>query len=82
VAQFVTRLSDELAEQIDELVRDGVVSSRSEAVRRSLEFLVDSHRRRRIAEETIAAYTARPQTEEEVGWADEATIRMIAEEPW
>jgi hypothetical protein len=23
-----------------------------------------------------------PQTEEEMGWLDESTIRMIEEEPW
>ena len=34
-----------------------------------------------IATQT-AGYRARPQTEEEVAWADAATRRMIAEEPW
>jgi Arc/MetJ-type ribon-helix-helix transcriptional regulator len=63
-------------------VAEGVVESRSDAVRQALRALIDRHRRRQIAEATIAAYTAQPQTEEEVGWSDEASIRMIEEEPW
>jgi Arc/MetJ-type ribon-helix-helix transcriptional regulator len=82
VSQLVTRIDDELARDVDELVAEGVVASRSDAVRRGLRALVDGHRRRRNAEADIAAYTAMPQTEEEMGWLDEATIRMIEEEPW
>lgn len=82
MSQLVTRVSDKLVEQIDALVAEGVVESRSDAVRRALEALVNEHRRRRDAEATIAAYTSQPQTAEEIGWADEATIRMIEEEPW
>ena len=63
-------------------VSEGVVESRSDAVRTALEQLVDRHRRRRIAAETVAAYTAQPQTEEEIGWSDDAAVRMIEEEPW
>jgi hypothetical protein len=43
---------------------------------------VDRHRRRRIGEAIVEGYRRHPQTEEEIGWADEATVRMIAEEPW
>jgi len=82
VSQLVTRIDDDLARDLDALVAEGVVESRSDGVRKALRELIDRHRRRRIAEETIAAYTAQPQTEEEVGWADEATVRMIEEEPW
>jgi Arc/MetJ-type ribon-helix-helix transcriptional regulator len=82
VSQLVTRIDDDLAREIDALVSEGVVESRSDAVRQALRELIDRHRRRRIAEATVAAYTAQPQTEEEVGWADEAAIRMIEDEPW
>jgi len=82
VSQLVTRIDDDLARDLDALVAEGVVESRSDGVRTALRELIDRHRRRRIAEETIAAYTAQPQTEQEVGWADEATVRMIEEEPW
>ena len=82
MAQFVTRVDEELAREIDRLVREGVVPSRSVAVRQGLEALVDRHRRRRIGDAIVAGYTRVPQTEGEVGWADEATARMIADEPW
>ena len=82
MAQLVTRVDDSLVERIDELVADGVVASRSEAVRLGLETLVERTRRSRIAAEIVEAYRQRPQAESEVGWADEATARMIADEPW
>jgi Arc/MetJ-type ribon-helix-helix transcriptional regulator len=82
MTQFVTRIDDHLASLIDELVAEGVVDSRSDAVRRGLRGLVDQHRRRRTAEAIVRGYRDLPQSEEEVGWADEATVRMIGEEPW
>jgi Arc/MetJ-type ribon-helix-helix transcriptional regulator len=80
--QLVTRVDEELAAAIDALVTSGVVASRSEAVRVALEQLVDRHRRRTVGEQIAAGYVAMPQTEAEVGWADEASARMIADEPW
>jgi Arc/MetJ-type ribon-helix-helix transcriptional regulator len=82
MAQLVTRVDDELAAAVDELVEQGAVGSRSEAVRVALEQLVDRHRRRVVGAQIAAAYSALPQTDREVGWADEASVRMIAEEPW
>lgn len=82
MAQLVTRIDDELAASVDELVAAGVVESRSDAVRRGLSMLIEQTRRRRIATAIVAGYQAHPQTEQEVAWADEATVRMIAEEPW
>ena len=80
--QLVTRVDDQLAASIDELVEQGVVESRSDAVRRGLKALIIEERRRRAADAIVRGYEAQPQTEEDVGWADEATRRMIAEEPW
>lgn len=82
MAQMVARLDDELAAAVDELVASGAVASRSEAIRIGLERLVDEHRRRRIGHDIVEGYQAVPQTETEVGWADESTVRMIADEPW
>ena len=82
MTQFVTRIDDDLAAAVDMLVADGLVESRSEAVRRGLRALVDEERRRRTAEAIVAGYRARPQEADEVAWADEAAIRMISEEPW
>jgi Arc/MetJ-type ribon-helix-helix transcriptional regulator len=81
MTQFVTRIDDDLAANI-ELVAKGVVESRSDAVRRGLWALIDHHRRRRTAEAIIQGYRETPQDAGEVGWPDEATIAMIREEPW
>lgn len=82
MAQLVTRVDDRLAQALDELVAEGVVASRSEAVRVALEALLERHRRRRTGLAIVAGYQRLPQTEAEAGWADEATRRMIADEPW
>ncbi|MBA2462608.1 MAG: hypothetical protein H0V45_12715 [Actinobacteria bacterium] len=80
--QFVTRVEDRLAHEIDRLVGEGVVSSRSAAVRLGLEGLIERHRRRRVGQSIVDGYVRQPQNEADVGWADEATRRMIAEESW
>jgi Arc/MetJ-type ribon-helix-helix transcriptional regulator len=82
MAQLVTRIDTTLAKSIDQLVADGVVESRSDAVRKGLHALIDQMRRRRTAEAIIAGYAHRPQTEDDVAWADQATVQMIADEPW
>lgn len=82
MAQLVTRIDDELAAALDALVQDGVVHSRSDAVRQALVELIDRHRRRQTAEVIVSGYRRHPQTADEVGWADAATKQMIADEPW
>ncbi len=80
--QLVTRIDEDLAAAVDELIDAGVVENRSQAVRLGLERLVDSHRRRDVGQRIVEGYRRVPQTDAEVGWADESTRRMIAEEPW
>ncbi|MCY3952342.1 MAG: ribbon-helix-helix domain-containing protein [bacterium] len=80
--QIAVRLDDELVAQIDQLVRSGVVASRSQAVRDGLRSLVDQRRRRAVGEAIVEGYRRLPQTDEEIAWSDEATAAMIAEEPW
>ena len=82
MAQLVTRIPERLARELDRLVEQGVVASRSAAVRLGLEWLVDRNRRRLIGEAIVEGYRRQPQTESEVGWADEATVRMIEDESW
>lgn len=82
MAQLVTRVDDELAAAVDELVAAGLVASRSEAVRLGLIRLLERHRRDQLGERIVASYRSRPQQAAEVGWADEATKQMIADEPW
>ena len=82
MVQFVTRVDETLAAQVDELVAAGGAASRSDAVRSGLAVLVDMHRRRRIGAAIVEGYRRRPQTAEEIGFPDAATAAMIAEEPW
>lgn len=82
MAQLVTRVDDELAAAVDELIATGVVANRSEAVRLGLQRLVDRHRRDQVGARIVAGYRAAPQADGEGGWADESTVSMIAEEPW
>jgi Arc/MetJ-type ribon-helix-helix transcriptional regulator len=82
MVQLVTRVDDDLAAAVDDLVAAGVVASRSEAVRLGLERLVDRFRRDQIGSSIVEGYRTRPQTEAELGWADASSARMIAEEPW
>jgi hypothetical protein len=49
---------------------------------KGLQVLSDQSRRRRMADSIIRGHQAKPQTDDEWAWADEATVRMIGEEPW
>ncbi len=82
MTQIVTRVGQDLAEEVDELVADGVVQSRSDAVRIGLEWLVERHRRERIGFAIVESYRRHPQTEEELAGIEEATRALIEEEPW
>lgn len=82
MTQLVTRIDDHLASLVDELVAEGVVESRSDAVRRGLTVLVDRHRRAQTAGAIVRGYTDHPQTEDEGSWSDDATLQMIRDEPW
>ncbi len=80
MTQLVTRIDADLAAAVDELVAAGTVASRSDAVRQGLEQLIERHRRQQVGERIVAGYRRTPQADDE--WNDEATLAMIAEEPW
>jgi len=82
MAQIVTRVDDDLAEAVDELVQASIVESRSDAVRIGLQRLVDEHRRAAFGRSIVAAYEKEPQTQAELAGIERATREMIAEEPW
>jgi Arc/MetJ-type ribon-helix-helix transcriptional regulator len=82
MAQLVTRIDDRLADDVDDLVRQGIAASRSEAVRMGLEQLIDRHRRQQIGMAISAAYRRLPQTDVELAGLDQATRALIEEEPW
>lgn len=80
--QLVTRVDDSLALALDDLVREGAVASRSEAVRLALREFLDRRRRAEEGLRIVGSYADRPQSDDEVAWSDAATARMISEEPW
>jgi Arc/MetJ-type ribon-helix-helix transcriptional regulator len=82
MAQFVTRIDDQLVEAVDAMVANGAVVNRSEAVRLGLEQLVDQHRRLQIGQKITEGYRRQPQTEEELAGLDRATQALVEEEPW
>lgn len=67
MTQLVARVEEALVASVDELVAEGFVASRSEAVRQGLQILIDQVRRQRTAEAIIAGYRPQLQTELEVG---------------
>lgn len=80
--QLVVRVADDVAAAIDDLVAQGIAASRSDAVRTALLTLIEENRRRRTGEAIVAGYLRTPQDEDDVPWSDDATRRMIADEPW
>ena len=82
MAQLITRVDDKLVAQVDAIVASGEAESRSDAVRRALEAMIDQRRRRLIGEAIAEGYRRVPETEEELRWADDNARSMIAEEPW
>lgn len=80
--QLVTRVPDDVAAAIDDLVRDGVFESRSEAVRAGLAAMIE--RRRRVALGRVIAdgYRRVPQAGDDLTWSDAASAAMIAEDSW
>ncbi len=79
--QMVIRVDDELADAVDALVDEGIVASRSEAVRLGLRRLVDRHRRDQVGASIVEGYRRTPQSGAD-GRGDRSTVEMIAEEPW
>ena len=82
MAQLITRVDDRLVEQLDAIVASGEAESRSDAVRRALEAMIDRRRRQLIGEAIAEGYRRVPETDEELGWAAESARCIVAEEPW
>ena len=82
MARLVARVGDDLVAAVDRLIEAGIVASRSEAVRLGLEQLVGRSHPDEIGESIRRGYREMPQGEADLAWADESTVRMIAEEHW
>ena len=82
MAQLVTRLSDDLLAEVDSLIADGILESRSDAVRAGLQALVERRRRELVGRRIAEGYERAPQDEDELAGLDEATTGLVLEEPW
>jgi Arc/MetJ-type ribon-helix-helix transcriptional regulator len=80
--QLVTRVPDDLAAAVDELVREGVFESRSEAVRAGLGAMIERRRRVAVGQAIADGYRRVPQADDDLAWSDAASAAMIAEESW
>ena len=61
--QVAVRLPDELARELDRLVRSGAYPTKAEAIRSAIETLVEQARRRAIGEAIAEGYVRIPQGE-------------------
>ena len=82
MTQLVSRVDDSLVATVDDLVAQGLVESRSAAVRQGLEALVRELVRKRDDRLTVEAYTREPLPDDDLDAIDASAARMIAEEPW
>lgn len=82
MAQLVTRVPDEIAKAVDDLVEARVFGSRSDAVRAGLDSVIERERRAAVGRAIAEGYERIPQAEDDLAWSDAATAAMIAEEPW
>jgi len=76
------RLPDDLVNEMDEVVKAGEFPDRSAVLRQALRIFLDYHEDRAIDAAYVAAYTAHPESDEDLRAAERAGRASIAEEPW
>ncbi|HEX3289885.1 MAG TPA: hypothetical protein VHR46_00730 [Gaiella sp.] len=74
-------MSEDRVRAIDELVASGR-ASRAAVIVEAIDLLVAELERERIDREIVEGYRRVPGTDEELEWAEVATIESIREEPW
>jgi Arc/MetJ-type ribon-helix-helix transcriptional regulator len=82
MTQVAVRMTDELLGDLDWLVVRCDFENRAEAIRAALTELVKRERDREIDERIVAAYTAMPQTDDEVIPADLSVWDDLDDEDW
>lgn len=80
--QIAVRLSEELLDQLDDLVVKGVYESRAAAVRAGVEAITALERRRETDRAVVAGYKRVPPTASETDAAIASLREAIIEEPW
>jgi Arc/MetJ-type ribon-helix-helix transcriptional regulator len=82
LTQIALRIPEECIIELDELVAEGQVATRSEAARYAIVHFLEDRRTERDVQRLIDSYVAAPQTDEEVADALVVLNALIAEEPW
>jgi metal-responsive CopG/Arc/MetJ family transcriptional regulator len=81
-SRVTVSLPTQLLEAVDERLIKGD-EGRSALIRRLLEDALRREAEERVdSERFIRAYREQPQTEEELGWAEQATREWWLEHPW
>lgn len=80
--QIAVRLSEELLDQLDDLVVRGVYESRAAAVRAGVEAITELERRRKTDRAVVAGYQRVPPTASETDASIASLREAIIEEPW
>lgn len=82
MTQIAVKLPDGLLRELDELVAQGLFSSRSSAVRRAVEIIVSGQRRDALEEAYANGYREVPESESELAEAKRLATQAIDDEPW
>lgn len=82
MTQVAVRMNDALLGDLDWLVVRCDFENRAEAIRAALTELVKRERDREIDERIVAAYTAMPQTDDEVIRADLSVWDDLDDDDW
>ncbi len=81
VSRFTVSVPSGLLEEVDQKLAGGA-KSRSAVVRRLLEEALRALEEQEQIEQYVTAYRRQPQTEEEFGWSDAATLDRLVEAAW
>lgn len=82
MTQIAVKLPDGLVRDLDELVAQGLFSSRSSAVRRAVEMVVAGQRRDALERAYANGYREIPESESELAEATRLATQAIDDEPW
>ena len=82
MTQIAVKLPDGLVRELDELVAQGLYPSRSAAVRKAVEMILDGQRRAGIEEAYASGYRQAPESEGELVEAKRLATLAIDDEPW
>ena len=80
ITRFTVSVPSDLLDTVDRVFGKG--TTRSALVRKLFEDALRAADERHKVEEYIEGYRNDPQTEEELGWLDEVTVRSLREVPW